>query len=244
MPSIMVIEDNNELLHYLCMVLRSAGHKVIGVGSAQKGVEAARENEFAFDLLLLDVQLGDATAFEFLDKVKAENPMFDPKICFVSSRRDSETVKRAVSMGAGDYIVKPVLSGTLLEKVNKLMGDASAGERYSRATCSFQAQLYGVEAIQPDLLVIEVSETGAIVRSSARLQEGAMVSLIIDELQQVLEHNEDHMIFRVNKCGKQGWGKYQVEVNFVGLGEEKVTKLRAFTIRGSFLPAQAPKKPA
>jgi hypothetical protein len=124
------------------------------------------------------------------------------------------------------------------------MGDSSAGERYSSATCSFRAQIHGIEAFQPDLLVTEVSETGAVVRSSARLQEGALVSLVVDELQQVLEHNEDHMIFRVNKCAKQSWGKYQAEVDFVGLGEEKVAKLRAFTIRGTFLTLQAPKKPA
>ena len=244
MTSIMVIEDNNELLHYLCMVLRSAGHKVIGVSSSQKGVEAAIEHDFAFDLLLLDVQLGDATAFEFLDKVKAQNPVFNPKICFISSRRDSDTVKRAVSMGAGDYIVKPVLSGTLLEKITKLMGNNSGGERYSSATCSFKAQLHKIEAIQPDLLATDVSETGVVVTSSVLFLEGAVVSLVINELQQVLDHKEDHIIFRVNKCRKQSWGKYQAELEFVGLGEEKVTKLRSFTIRGGFLAAPAHKKPA
>lgn len=244
MSNIMVIEDNNELQHYLVTVLRSAGHRVIGVSSSQKGIEAARQNSFQFDLLLLDVNLGDGTAFDFLEKVKEENSMFDPRICFVSSRRDQETVKRAVAMGAGDYIVKPVLSGTLIAKVNKLLGDSTSEEKFSSATCSFKAEVFGSDMIQPDLLVTQVSETGIILRSSAMLQEGALVPLAVGELQQLIEHDSDHIIFRVNKCEKSSWGKYQAEADFVGLGEDKLTKLRAFTIRGSFIGDAGMKKPA
>jgi DNA-binding NarL/FixJ family response regulator len=173
-----------------------------------------------------------------------ENPMFDPKICFVSSRRDSETVKKAVAMGASDYIVKPVLSGTLLAKVNTLLGGKDQGEKFSSASCSFQAVLAGSDAVQPDLLITQVSETGVIIRSSAHLQEGALVHLILDELQQIIELESEHLIFRIGKCEKMSWGKYQIEASFVGLPEEKVVKLRSFTIKGNFLGDSSVRKPA
>jgi DNA-binding response OmpR family regulator len=244
MSTILVIEDNNELQHYLVTVLRSGGHQAFGVSTCAKGIETAKAQNFAIDLLLLDVQVTDGTAFDFLEKVKIENPMFDPKICFVSSRRDSETVKKAVAMGASDYIVKPVLSGTLLAKVNTLLGGKDQEEKFSSASCSFQAVLSGIDSVQPDLLITQVSETGVIIRSSAHLQEGALVHLIVDELQQIIELESEHLIFRIGKCEKMSWGKYQIEASFVGLPEEKVVKLRSFTIKGNFLGDSSVRKPA
>jgi DNA-binding response OmpR family regulator len=241
---VLVIEDNNELQHYLVTVLRSGGHQVYGVSSCAKGLETVAAQNYKIDLLLLDVQVGDGTAFDFLEKVKAENPMFDPKICFVSSRRDADTVKKAVSMGAGDYIVKPVLSGTLLAKVSALLGDKTTQEKFSSASCSFTAVLAGSDAVQPDLLITQVSETNVVMKSSAQLQEGALVPIIVDELQQLLEIESEHLIFRIGRCEKMSWGKYAIEASFVGLPEEKVVKLRSFTIRGSFLGGPNARKPA
>jgi DNA-binding response OmpR family regulator len=244
MSAIMVVEDNNELQHYLCAVLRGAGHTVIGVSTAQKGMEALRNERYEIELLMLDVQLGDGTAFEFLESLKQINPLFDPKICFVSSRRDTETIKRAVSFGAADYIVKPILSGTLLTKVSALLGAKESPEIFASASCQFVAQLIGSDAIQPDIMVTEVTEAGIRLRSSVRLQEGALIPLNIEELQQLLEHDGDHLIFRIQKSEKLSWGKYSAQAEFVGLADARVAKLRALTIRGAFISKETLKKMA
>jgi two-component system, cell cycle response regulator DivK len=244
MGSIVIVEDNNEILHYLCTVLRAAGYKVTGVSTVYKCVEVLRAERFAIDLLILDVQLGDGTAFDFLEHLAVLNPLFTPKICFVSSNRDAETIRRAVSFGASDYIVKPILTGTLLAKVNTLLGEQTETESFSSANCNFEARLTSSDIVQPDIIVTEVTEAGVRLRASVRFQVGALVALNVDELQQILQHDADHMVFKITKTERIIWGKYISEAEFVGISEEKISKLRSLTIQGKFLQAQTIKKMA
>lgn len=244
MGNIIIVEDNNEILHYLCTVLQAAGYTVHGVATAQKCMEALRAKRFDIDLLILDVQLGDGTAFAFLEHLKVINPLFLPKICFISSNRDAETIKTAVSYGASDYIVKPILSGTLLTKVAALLGGDEKAEVFSTANCDFEAKLIGIDIFQPDVTVTEITEVGIRLTSSVRFQVGGLVPLNIEELQKILKHDADHIVFRIKKSEKLRWGKYVSEAEFIGVPEEKITKLRALTIRGNFIPAGATKKMA
>ena len=238
MSSILVIEDNNELLHYLCTVLRSAGYQVTGVARAAKGIEAMQEHKF--DLLLLDINLTDSDAFTLLDTVRSTNPLFDSKVCFISSRRDAETVKRAVEFGASDYLVKPVLTGTLLAKVGNLLGKTKSLENFSRVECALKAIIADNNPVKPDLTVTEITEDGVTIRSSAQIDEATVVPMYIDEIQRLLSLDADHLTMRVVKCERNAWGKYSLQAAFVGLAEEKLTKLRAITIRGGFLNSDKP----
>lgn len=117
----LIVEDKE----YIRKVLRNlldvleAGVEVIGeCESVKEAVVVA--NACKPDLILLDVNLTDGDAFDFLDQT--ENLNF--KVIFITSYE--EYALKALKMGAVDYILKPIdidELGESLEKVKKLSFD-------------------------------------------------------------------------------------------------------------------------
>jgi DNA-binding NarL/FixJ family response regulator len=73
------------------------------------------------DLLLLDVDMPGMTGPEFFEYVK-EHHLNQPKVIFITSHSDSNTVKTALKLGAEGYIVKPIQPEKLLEEVRRVLG--------------------------------------------------------------------------------------------------------------------------
>lgn len=65
-PSILIVDDNSDLLELLESVLKRKGYIVSTASSGEEGL-AALEAENSHDLVLLDVEIGDMTGPEFLD---------------------------------------------------------------------------------------------------------------------------------------------------------------------------------
>lgn len=65
-----------------------------------------------FDLILLDIQLPDATGFEMIPLCKDQN--IHCPIIMLTSRHDEESIIHALTLGASDYIKKPFLIRELI----------------------------------------------------------------------------------------------------------------------------------
>ena len=76
-PSILVVDDNQDLRDLIQHVLRRGGFSVATAGSGEDGLAALREVD-APDLVLVDVQMPDMSGLEFLDEVeKHDHGIFD-----------------------------------------------------------------------------------------------------------------------------------------------------------------------
>lgn len=69
--SILVIEDNSDLRALQKILLEMAGFSVTEAGSGEEAFEHLSTR--MPDLILLDVELGDMTGSQFLDRVEIEN---------------------------------------------------------------------------------------------------------------------------------------------------------------------------
>lgn len=101
---ILVIEDDLSLVQLLSEFFSSKGYHV---DIAQKGAEAIDKlNGHVYDLLLIDLKLPDMNGIELVKWVKDNSP--DTITVILSGHATIEMTLEAISLGAFDFLIKPV----------------------------------------------------------------------------------------------------------------------------------------
>lgn len=104
-PSILVVDDAPDNL----MILESILSKDY---SLKMFSDSAQALEYAFanppDLILLDVMMPKIDGFEICRRLKADPRLEDVPVIFITSKTDVEDEERGFSVGASDFIHKPI----------------------------------------------------------------------------------------------------------------------------------------
>ncbi|MBW2469539.1 MAG: sigma-54-dependent Fis family transcriptional regulator, partial [Deltaproteobacteria bacterium] len=87
------------------------------VSDSQRVMDLVRE--YDFQLILLDLMMPQLSGMEVLETIKAEAPDIDCVI--VSAIDDVASAVQAMSLGASDYLVKPLNSDKLIALVNRTL---------------------------------------------------------------------------------------------------------------------------
>ncbi len=115
---ILVVEDNDTFRETVRDLLRDAGYKVRGARSVRKATK--RLTHHTFDLVLTDVDLGDASGFDVLEVANARHP--DAKLVVMSASQNPELSEQALQSGAARFLSKPFRAKMLLDTVAELLG--------------------------------------------------------------------------------------------------------------------------
>ena len=120
-PKLMVVDDEIDVCNFLKSFFELRGFTVC---TALNGDDAllvlAKEKP---DVVLLDVKMRTETeGLDYLTTIKKALPL--AKVIMVTGIDDTETVELAKSLGADDYIVKPLvleyLESTVIKKIGAL----------------------------------------------------------------------------------------------------------------------------
>lgn len=117
---VLLIDDHPLILSALKTVIQGLGDHVSVVGAASaaeaRGVLAADPD---FDLVLLDLALGDAHGFDVLTEFRAQYPAV-PVVVVSASDRSSDVI-HAVDLGAMGFVPKRASNEILFEALNVVM---------------------------------------------------------------------------------------------------------------------------
>ena len=122
MADVLVVEDEESLLHTLRYNLTRAGHVVRLCTNGAKALELARAQPP--DLLLLDLMLPDLDGLEVTRALRRDssNPALSRLPILMLTARDAEIDKVVgLEVGADDYLTKPFSMHELLARVKALM---------------------------------------------------------------------------------------------------------------------------
>ena len=103
-PSVLYVEDDDDLREELVAYLADSGYRVHGVGSVA-AAETALGGPTRFDLLVLDINLPDGNGFELCRRMR---PHLRAGIIMCSGRSERELRIDCLKNGADAYLVKPV----------------------------------------------------------------------------------------------------------------------------------------
>jgi adenylate cyclase len=105
-PTILVVDDTPENIDVLKGLLQDDYR----VKVALNGVKALKiaQGETQPDLILLDVMMPEMDGFECCEKLKADPKTKDIPVIFITAKNEMEDEVRGLSLGAVDFIPKPI----------------------------------------------------------------------------------------------------------------------------------------
>ncbi|HEV2349594.1 MAG TPA: response regulator [Terriglobia bacterium] len=128
MGKILVIDDDEIFRELVSEVLSSQEHQVLAAADGEAGLGLALAEHP--DLILLDLMMPKVHGYWVLEQIRSQPELGRPKI-IVSSAKSYETdIRRAKSIGADRYLVKPFDPGELLKIVGELLHPGSIQVRF------------------------------------------------------------------------------------------------------------------
>jgi adenylate cyclase len=113
---LLVIDDNKVMRLLLARGLEQQGHSVVMAASGETGLEMLRVERF--DMVLLDIQMPDMDGYQVLDCIMNAPTLRDIPVIITSSLDEMDGVARCISMGAEDYLTKPLNPILLKARIN------------------------------------------------------------------------------------------------------------------------------
>ena len=117
---VLLIDDHPLILSALKSVVQglAEGIDVVGVGSAAQA-RGVLDEDADFDLVLLDLQLGDASGFDLLGEFRGAYPAL-PVVVVSASYRTADVI-RSIDMGAMGFVHKHTGNDVLLDALRLVM---------------------------------------------------------------------------------------------------------------------------
>ncbi len=118
MEKILVVDDIKRNLDAMSHVLSRSDWQVFTAGSGNEALAWLMENEDV-SLILLDVQMPGINGFNLAQLIRQNNRLSNVPIMFISAVNESkEYITRGFSVGASDYLVKPIDNDILIQRIN------------------------------------------------------------------------------------------------------------------------------
>lgn len=123
--TILLVDDDNDILLLLAKWLTNDGFNVITASSAEEAITKIEISQPK--LVITDLFMGGMSGMELLAKVHGENPLL-PVIMLSGQAKIPDAVK-ATHLGSAAFLTKPVKQDELIEQVNKALRLTSDKDR-------------------------------------------------------------------------------------------------------------------
>ncbi len=118
LPIILVIEDNEELNHYISETLKSIG-QIISSKNGEEGLSQAFK--IIPDLIVSDVMMPKVSGFELCKSLKSDIRTSHIPFIMLTAKSDELSHIYGVQLGADNYLLKPFSPGVLISYVKNLI---------------------------------------------------------------------------------------------------------------------------
>lgn len=119
MAKILIVDDSPTEIHILSKALEGDGHQVVVATDGEEGVAKAIAE--LPDLILMDVVMPGLNGFQATRKIHRNASTKHIPIIIVTTKDQDTDREWGMRQGAMDYLVKPVNTGILTEKVRSLL---------------------------------------------------------------------------------------------------------------------------
>lgn len=127
---IVVVDDDEAILNLVATRLEIAGHEVHKAKDGFAGFRRILDVRPAAIVLDLNMPLSDG--FDLLDRLSRASADVQAPVLVLSAQNADDDVRRAIRMGATDFLAKPFSTTGLLSRVARLLRSAPPVSRTVR----------------------------------------------------------------------------------------------------------------
>ena len=131
MKKLLIVDDDIDLCLLLNLYLTRKGFKVSEAHSSKEALSFIEYNPP--DLVVCDIRLQDMDGITLMKIVKDNSP--DIPFVFITAYDDIKTSSRAMSLGALDYITKPLLPEEVTLSIQKILDKTLVHEPFVKNIC-------------------------------------------------------------------------------------------------------------
>ena len=125
-PKILVVDDEEDLCEILKFNLETEGYEVDTAFSAE---EALKRDISSYQLLLLDVMMGEMSGFKMASLLRKNEKTAGIPIIFLTAKDTENDMLTGFSLGADDYISKPFSIRQVIARVKAVLRRTSNREK-------------------------------------------------------------------------------------------------------------------
>ncbi|MBN1107595.1 MAG: response regulator [Bacteroidales bacterium] len=115
---ILIVEDDLSSRLYINKILEKTGAVLLNAGDGREAVGIAASDP-GIDLILMDIQLPVMDGYTAAAKIRES--AHDIRIIAQTAYSLSGDMEELIASGFDDYIIKPIFSGQLIEKIFQLL---------------------------------------------------------------------------------------------------------------------------
>jgi DNA-binding response OmpR family regulator len=123
--TVMVVDDESDILDMTRLVLEGGGYRVLAVRSGTDALRALDRTRP--DLILLDINMPDMDGWQVLRVLKMDERTLSIPVAMFSIKMEVRDRVHGVMAGAFDYIVKPFSTEDLLQRVRRIFDSLEKG---------------------------------------------------------------------------------------------------------------------
>ena len=135
MARILLVDDEPDILLMLRMSFEDEGHEVVMAADGRMGLERLAEHQP--DVVVLDMMMPVVDGWGVLQAMQVEGN--DTPVIVVSAKSDPKDCKRALELGAVEYVTKPFDLDRLLELTTTVAAE-DVDTRAARRRANIAAQ--------------------------------------------------------------------------------------------------------
>lgn len=116
---ILIVDDD---MMNIKMVKRALGIGAYTLYEATSGMKALETMQAVdFDLIILDIKMPVMDGIQVFEVMKKNKNLKDIPVIFLTAQNDIKDIKKALMLGAANYIVKPFLPMDLMSRVKEVL---------------------------------------------------------------------------------------------------------------------------
>ena len=117
MFNILVIEDNKNMRKLICATLKQNGYSTFEAEDGEVGLDVLDTTHI--DLIICDIMMPNMDGYEFTQTLREGN--CEIPIIIVTAKEQLEDKKKGFSIGADDYMVKPIDFEELILRIGAIL---------------------------------------------------------------------------------------------------------------------------
>jgi len=117
---ILIVEDSPTMRQLLVFALKRM--KNVDIVEAQDGMDGLRKvTSDHFDLALVDINMPVMDGLKLISLIRGESNLQSMPICVITTEGATEDRERAMSLGANEYLTKPIQANKVLQVAKALL---------------------------------------------------------------------------------------------------------------------------